>query len=1217
MKTNRFIPQTSIKTALRCIFVLLAACWLSAALPQTARAAATLNPWHLDAMRAVLNNQANSGFNSGAVFIDNSGTILNPTPNIGSHLGLTEQIRIGSQSKTFISTIILKMVDDGLITLNDTIGSLVQLHNVDLGAAGLPLDSASLTVAQLLNMSSHIPNYMGAPLPGQDISLWDAWKQANYQAVPGVDHTTLASLGLSGYPKPFSAGLTGEYSNTNIIILSLIAEAVYSTDINTLLAPILASSGVAGSTYLPTTSAQGAIVTGSEAGQPITTMDPTIPWTSGAIVSTLQDQAKWLRELMYNNNGTLGATYADRMASLDPANNMGSLITMGGMPIYYGYGLFRMDLTGLGINLNMTGHGGSIAGYSNFFGWLNPSGYDLGLAVDTTSLTTVDNYGYYTNTPSEMLYLQLAHQLDYLVPGTPINNLNAARLDLLVNSPNILLNSASTTQDLTIGDGSQAPYFYLDLYNPDPIVATNLPTLAYYNDTAGAEIGVNATHNITISPNTNTEGYGVNFTLFQQNNATLTLQATARASAFGNQSTAVNITGTGSLTTAAGSRIYAQGGDATALAVDNSSGAVNVGGNVMLSGSGQALLVNNANVILQPGSNVSTMGLSVALNPNFTRKDPYDDAAYGVVLQNGGTLDSQANINAIALNGFVNGMAIPGYYDPLNQDAYYVVRAAGVRIDGSGTLNQTSGIISSTYAGVMLAGAGAKNVNLDDTFIAGPLYSIYGDSAASGTNTRVTGSTLVGNIDLGGGGGNSLTMRNSTFSPLLNENMPGAANVGTLDIQDGVIIVPVLNAPVFATTTLPLITGITTDNSTALPQIILPQMSRAIQFQLLKPGNALLLGFMRDPVYYQNLSTNRSLGLMLDNIAATYGGSNLNAPAMRMLMPLEYMEYPQESIAQLQPLSLAELTRSQLLQLGNRQKTMDSRHPLTGQSERGAGESPAPIFFFGDVYGQEIRQDHSYQEFYSSKIKGGGVFAGLGYGISDNWSVGGFVAFGQEDQDFSGNRGSINDTVSRFGAFVESDFGFAEMRLIASVGLHDVDYRRTVSYLHEQHQSSGSSVDFLGSASLKRDFTFDSFTFTPSVELAYIYNNANAYTENDGGLSALHVQNTNYTYLASSLGADLRYNILAKPEHKGSLYVFAGADWWHQYLDRPKVLSVLEVDDQFGFTTIGYNDTNDIFRARAGIGGSYGNFSGSLGYERLQGKNISGDELRLTLKYMF
>ena len=118
---------------------------------------------------------------------------------------------IASMSKTFTSALILGMVDEGRLSLDSKVATI--LPTVRLGTPGVPIP-AGVTVRMLLDHTSGLADFFFAK--GIDKALL---------AGRGVTWTPAMSLAYVGKPlgKP---GRSWHYSNTNYVLLGLVAEKI-------------------------------------------------------------------------------------------------------------------------------------------------------------------------------------------------------------------------------------------------------------------------------------------------------------------------------------------------------------------------------------------------------------------------------------------------------------------------------------------------------------------------------------------------------------------------------------------------------------------------------------------------------------------------------------------------------------------------------------------------------------------------------------------------------------------------------------------------------------------------------------------------------------------------------------------------------------------------------------------------------------------------------
>lgn len=136
----------------------------------------------------------------------------------GAAASADDWFRIGSISKTYTATVILELVDEGTLSLDDTI------EKTDPDLAETYPEIKDITIQQLLGMTSGIPDYL---------NVSDADILPELTADPSTVFTAddLIAAGVGGGLKP--AGTPG-YSTTNFIILQTIAEKLTGKSIQDL-----------------------------------------------------------------------------------------------------------------------------------------------------------------------------------------------------------------------------------------------------------------------------------------------------------------------------------------------------------------------------------------------------------------------------------------------------------------------------------------------------------------------------------------------------------------------------------------------------------------------------------------------------------------------------------------------------------------------------------------------------------------------------------------------------------------------------------------------------------------------------------------------------------------------------------------------------------------------------------------------------------------------
>ncbi|MFZ2963664.1 MAG: serine hydrolase domain-containing protein [Rhodoglobus sp.] len=277
-------------------------------------------------------------------------------------VSLDQHIRVGSNTKTMTGTIILQLVDEGLISLEDPVSAY---------RADVP-NGENITIEQLLTMRSGLFNYtetyeLNAALDATPQRAWDPEE--------------LIAMGLA-LPVYFEPGEGYHYSNTNTVLLGRIAEQLTGQPLAELMSqrlfePLgmtntlfpeatdstlpepyphgymytdnvftLASSKLPADLLLQ--AQEGTLLPGDQ-----TFSNPSWGWAAGAGISTASDLATWVEAL--TEGGLLDeATQSLRMQSPqpttdDPASTVG-----------YGLALAKFG--------ELYGHTGELPGFNSFMG---------------------------------------------------------------------------------------------------------------------------------------------------------------------------------------------------------------------------------------------------------------------------------------------------------------------------------------------------------------------------------------------------------------------------------------------------------------------------------------------------------------------------------------------------------------------------------------------------------------------------------------------------------------------------------------------------------------------------------------------------------------------------------------------------------------------------------------------------------------------------------
>ncbi|EFL16204.1 serine hydrolase domain-containing protein [Streptomyces sp. C] len=262
--------------------------------------------------------------------------------------------RIGSQTKTFTVTALLRLVDQGKVGLDDPIGTYV---------SGVP-NGDRITLRELAGMRSGLFNY----------SEDDAFDKA--LTTEGTRPFTPQQLLAYSFKHPvnFAPDAKFEYSNTNLILLGLVIEKVTGQPLQQVLKQQVIDPAGLHHTLFPTNAAfpsphaQG-YTDQSASGDIVNATDwnPSWAWAAGAMISDLEDLRSWAKTLA---TGTLlkPATQAERLKT-----------TSVGIP-GAGYGLGLFDVQG------WIGHNGSLPGYESLGVYLPEERATLVVILNTDAL---------------------------------------------------------------------------------------------------------------------------------------------------------------------------------------------------------------------------------------------------------------------------------------------------------------------------------------------------------------------------------------------------------------------------------------------------------------------------------------------------------------------------------------------------------------------------------------------------------------------------------------------------------------------------------------------------------------------------------------------------------------------------------------------------------------------------------------------------------------
>ncbi|MEU9387556.1 serine hydrolase domain-containing protein, partial [Streptomyces sp. NPDC048279] len=271
----------------------------------------------------------------------------------GAPRAASDRYRVGSITKTFVSTVLLQLEAEGRLSLDDTVDKW--LPGVVRGHGN---DGRRVTVRQLLGHTSGIFNYTADDDFGRTYFLKDGFFRHRYD--------TLTAAGLVGiamrHEPAFAPGTSWSYSNTNYVLAGLVIKAVtghsYAWEItHRVIGPLhLTGTSVPGTrTTLPRPSSRAYSKLAETATGPtydVTALNPSMASSAGEIISTSADLTRFYQALVRG-----------RLLPAHQLKEMKTTVPVPGDP-NSAYGLGLIDHT-LSCGVHVWGHDGGIHGSSS------------------------------------------------------------------------------------------------------------------------------------------------------------------------------------------------------------------------------------------------------------------------------------------------------------------------------------------------------------------------------------------------------------------------------------------------------------------------------------------------------------------------------------------------------------------------------------------------------------------------------------------------------------------------------------------------------------------------------------------------------------------------------------------------------------------------------------------------------------------------------------
>ncbi|MFF9647128.1 serine hydrolase domain-containing protein [Kitasatospora aureofaciens] len=257
----------------------------------------------------------------------------------GAPVPVDGQVRIGSNTKTFVAVVVLQLVAERRVDLDASVDTYLPGL-----VRGEGIDGRRITVRHLLQQTSGLPNY--SDYLGDDV---------RYYAPRELLATALR------HPADFAPGTSWKYSNTNYVLAGLIVQKVTGRPLAEEIDRRVVRPAGLRHTYFPAPG-DASIREPHPHGyyresadtppRDITEIDPSWGWAAGQLVSTGSDLNRFFSALLAGR--LLPSAQLAQMRSTVPAE------ATFGPGARYGLGLVSRPLPCGGLSW---GHGGSFPGY--------------------------------------------------------------------------------------------------------------------------------------------------------------------------------------------------------------------------------------------------------------------------------------------------------------------------------------------------------------------------------------------------------------------------------------------------------------------------------------------------------------------------------------------------------------------------------------------------------------------------------------------------------------------------------------------------------------------------------------------------------------------------------------------------------------------------------------------------------------------------------------
>ena len=257
------------------------------------------------------------------------------------------EVRVGSNTKTFVAVVVMQLVQEGKVGLDEPIETY--LPGLIKGEG---IDASRITVRQLLQHTSGLPEYA------------DTYRSSNAEVIENMQHYVpprdLLDTAL-GKPAQFEPGTQWKYTNTNYIVLGMLIERVSQRPVGEQIDERIVKKLGLSHTYFPGNGEkkirgshpQGYHINGEGKLEDVTDLDTSLTWAAGGMVSTPSELNTFFQTVFDGRLLTQASIDEMKNGAVDASSYLGP-------GTVYGLGLIGTPLSCGGTSW---GHGGTIHGY--------------------------------------------------------------------------------------------------------------------------------------------------------------------------------------------------------------------------------------------------------------------------------------------------------------------------------------------------------------------------------------------------------------------------------------------------------------------------------------------------------------------------------------------------------------------------------------------------------------------------------------------------------------------------------------------------------------------------------------------------------------------------------------------------------------------------------------------------------------------------------------